>query len=309
MEVAILLATYNSERYLHELLNSIFSQTMQDFICYIHDDGSKDGTKDIIRDYSERYPDRIQILEYPATGSAKANFMSMLSYAKEDYVMFCDHDDVWNIDKVEVLMKRIKEIEGDKPALVFGDMTVVDQDLTTISPSFMQYTGLNPHNLSLNMLLVANVVPGCTTVMNRKLYSIAQKCTDSSHIRMHDQWCAMVAAATGRIEYLDRPLLLYRQHIDNVKGAGKAKGITGKIANIFRRFFSGSFIEERNEWHRMMAIQAYEISLLEEADKESKDLCSGFYEVQKKNKLARLRFYQQHNIHREKDNWWLLLWC
>ena len=59
----------------------------------------------------------------------------------------------------------------------------------------------------------------------------------------------------------------------------------------------------------MMAMQAYEVSLVEEADVNSHMLCEGFDNIQKKGKLSRLRYYLKNNIHREKDNWWLLLWC
>ena len=309
MSIAILLATYNSERYLHDLLDSLFTQTITDFKCYVHDDGSTDGTKDIIKDYSERYRGSIQVLEYAPTGSAKANFLSMLQYVEEEYVMFCDHDDVWKNDKIESSLNKIKEIEGTEPALVFGDMVVVDEKLNVIHPSFMQYTGINPNNTSLNMLLVSNVVPGCTVIMNKKLYTIVRKCADYSHIRMHDQWCAMVAASTGKVVYLNKPTLLYRQHIDNVKGAGKQKSKMGKIIYIIKRLTSLSFFKERDEWHRMMAMQAYELSLLEEIDEKSRYLSEGFYNIQSKGKISRLLFYLKNNIHREKDNWWLLLWC
>ena len=309
MSVAILLATYNSERYLQELLDSLINQTTTDFVCYVHDDGSTDTTNDILQAYSKRHPRIFRILEYTPTGSAKANFMSMLQYVVEDYVMFCDHDDVWDKEKIEISLKTIRDIEGTDPALVFGDMVVVDETLNIISPSFMEYTGINPYNTSLNMLLVSNVVPGCTTIMNRKLYQIVRKCSDYSHIRMHDQWCAIVAAATGKICFLNRSILLYRQHFDNVKGAGKKKSKVGKVMYIAKRFASLSFLKERNEWHRMMAMQAYEVSLLEEADVNSHMLCEGFYNIQKKGKLSRLRYYLKNNIHREKDNWWLLLWC
>lgn len=309
MSIAILLATYNSERYLHELIDSLFNQTVDDFVCYIHDDGSKDNTNTILKEYQQKYTSRIRILEYAPTGSAKANFMSMLKYIDEDYAMFCDHDDVWSKDKIEVSLKRIKEIEGNDPALVFADMAVVDENLNIINPSFMKYTGINPLNTCLNMLLVSNVVPGCTTIMNKKLYTIARKCTNYQNIRMHDQWCAMVAAATGKIDFLDKSVLLYRQHFDNVKGAGRQKSKIEKIVYICKRVFSLSFLRERKEWHNMMAMQAYEISLLKETDPKSHFLCEGFYNVQKKRKMSRLRYYLKNDIHREKDNWWLLLWC
>ncbi len=309
MSIAVLLATYNSEQYLEELLESLLRQTLKNFVCYIHDDGSTDSTMDIIDKYRRKHTDIIRVLYYPSTGSAKANFLSMLNYVDEDYVMFCDHDDVWMEDKIEKSYNYIRKIEKDVPTLVFSDMKVTDRQLNVIDSSFMHHTGLNPYNTSINSLLVENVVPGCTSILNRKLYRIVRKCSDVNNIRMHDQWCALVAAAAGKIEFLDESLLLYRQHNNNVKGANKEKGIIKKVNDIAKRMITLRFVEDNREWHEMMGKQAHEVALLEEVQGNSKCLCEGFYNLREKGKFERIHYYISNNIHRGKDNLWLLLWC
>ena len=65
----------------------------------------KDETLEILMEYASRSDFKMRILDYPPTGSAKANFISMLNYVDEPYVMFCDHDDVWLDDKIERSLK------------------------------------------------------------------------------------------------------------------------------------------------------------------------------------------------------------
>ena len=66
--IAILMATYNGERYLKEQINSLLAQTYQDWHLYVHDDGSADNTVTIVKDYAKHYPDKVTLLEYPSQG-------------------------------------------------------------------------------------------------------------------------------------------------------------------------------------------------------------------------------------------------
>ena len=59
MMIALLLATYNSGKYLREQLDSLFLQTYKDWTLYVHDDGSIDDTLDIVKEYSDKYPNHL----------------------------------------------------------------------------------------------------------------------------------------------------------------------------------------------------------------------------------------------------------
>ena len=99
--VTILLATYNGEDYLKAQLESIASQTYGNWRLITGDDGSCDGTLNILREFKKRYPDQVKIIKNePATGSAKNNFINLLRNSHGPYFMFCDQDDVWKRDKI-----------------------------------------------------------------------------------------------------------------------------------------------------------------------------------------------------------------
>ena len=312
MNIAILLATYNSGCHLRELLDSLLAQTYQNFICYVHDDGSIDSTNEILKEYEHNYKDKFLVLNYPPTGSSKANFMSMLHYVEEPYVMFCDQDDIWLNNKIELSLQKIKEIEKKNPSkavLVFSDLIVVDNRLKVISKSFMKYTGLNPKNVSINHLLVENVVAGCTIIMNKRLCIATRRLNDYSNIMMHDLWCALVAAAIGVIGYINEPLILYRQHNHNVKGAEAELSLFMRVLIILKQIMKGNLVCSNKNWHKLFRIQAEELLKLPELPKSTRDLCFKFAHVYSLSKIGRIRFYVKNNIRREKRNFWLLLWC
>lgn len=230
-DVAILMATYNGEKYICEQIDSILAQTYKDWRLYIHDDGSKDGTKEILTQYATKYPDQISVMEYSSQGGALQNFMSLLDKVEAPYYMFSDQDDVWLPNKVEIEYARMKEAEsheGAKPILVFTDLVVVDVNKNVINPSFWEYEGIYPKFVKrFSDLAALNIVTGCTMLFNHKAKEILGKSYGKA--MMHDAWIAMhVIACGGTLCEVDTATMLYRQHGDNTLGARDASTLTWK---------------------------------------------------------------------------------
>lgn len=227
-KVAVLLAAYNGEKFIIEQLESIRNQTYQNFRCYIHDDGSTDGTYDLLADYCERNPDKFKLVEGPSCGGAKNNFFFLMrAVVDEPYIMFCDQDDYWQPEKISSSLKAIRELSCDsaEPLCVYSDLEVVNSDLELINSSFYHFTGRNPLKNDLKSLLITNEVVGCTMMINRALAEKSLEINDIGSVFMHDWWIALVASACGKINFIDRPLMKYRQHQHNVVGAVMKKNI------------------------------------------------------------------------------------
>lgn len=225
IKLAILLATYNGSDYLEIFLRSLKQQIFQDFDIISRDDGSSDGSLNILKIYTKLSKNFIFLDESFNLG-IKQNFLRLMNDSLEksyEYVMFADQDDVWGADKVEKTYKKMRELEGtygkNTPLLVHSDLTVVDKDLNVIFPSFWEYQNINPNKQKLSDFLIANNVTGCTIMINQALVEKVKKIPQEAI--MHDWWIAMVASAFGKIAYIDEPLMLYRQHGKNDIGAKK----------------------------------------------------------------------------------------
>jgi len=220
----IILATYNGADFLAGQLDSLIAQTETRWKLLIRDDASSDATLEIIRAYMSR-DDRIGLLGAGSGGprSALANFSVLLQAAYDQgaaYVFCCDQDDVWNPDKLEVMLARLKRLESGNgaPSLVHHDLEVVDASLQPIAGSFVRMMQLNPSDEHRPQRLVSrNEVTGCAMACNRALLEIALPI--SGQAVMHDWWLAMCAAYFGRLEFVPRPLVKYRQHGRNAIGA------------------------------------------------------------------------------------------
>ena len=225
--VEVALATHNSERFLAALLDSLFAQTDQQFIILVSDDGSSDRTLDILESYGRRLPERIRLLPPPDRPlGAIGNFSRLLEHASGDYLLLCDHDDVWLPNKIAVSLRAIRELEALHPSLVpllvHSDLAVVGPTLDVLSRSFFQYCKIDPRRKDLTSLLTANVATGCASIINRALYERARPIPPEA--MMHDHWLALFAAALGAISFIDEATILYRQHGSNAIGVQKGGG-------------------------------------------------------------------------------------
>jgi len=220
--VSIIIATYNGEKYIAEQIDSILKSSYQDVEIYICDDGSQDGTMDILREYEDKYPDIIHVNQNEKNLGVTLNFLEAICRTTTDYVMLCDQDDVWKIDKIAMTLKRMRHMEAQldkKLAMaVFTDAKVVDAGLNTIDDSFFKSSHLNPRKTDLPHLLMENKLIGCTIMINASLRKVIQGFDLPVYAKLHDGWIGLIASSIGKIGYIDETTLLYRQHENNVVG-------------------------------------------------------------------------------------------
>lgn len=219
--IAILLSTYNGENYLKEQIDSIVSQTNREWSLYIRDDGSKDYTIDIIKEYTIKYPSKIHFVEDSLgnLGSGKS-FMELLSKIESDYYMFCDQDDVWLPDKIERVYAKIKYEERNKnqAICIFSDLCIVDANLNIKAQSLWSYSGIDPNNCKniYDMILFGCPAFGCTLIFNN---NARKYLLPYPGWKYHDLWTALVIAGKGKLDYITQQTIYYRQHGKNVTGA------------------------------------------------------------------------------------------
>ncbi|MBP3685144.1 MAG: glycosyltransferase family 2 protein [Oscillospiraceae bacterium] len=287
--VAICMATYNGETYIEEQIASILKQTYTNWVLFIRDDHSRDGTVEAIRGFITHYPDKIVLIEDGTLkgGSAKQNFASILQWVTEhydfQYFMFSDQDDVWLGEKIEKTMAAMKKNENspDQPLLVHTDLKVVDQDLQVLGESFFQYRALNPEVKDLRHLLIQNNITGCTMLWNKALNDLID--IGDEAVAMHDWWITLTACVFGKIVCLKEATVLYRQHGSNVVGATKVN----TLGFIIKRLSGSSHVRETLQMSIRQA-DAFRNNYWDRLEKETLAILSCFSNLYEHNKLIRL---------------------
>lgn len=287
-QILICMATYNGEQYLEQQLESLCRQTCQDFLLFVHDDGSTDNTREILKNWEKSNKLNMVVLNDDLCfHSSSKNFVHLLSEAEKrwgkfSYYMFCDQDDVWKDDKIAVTLKRMRQAEKkyNQPTLVHTDLEVVDAELHSIALSYLKYRSINPYIKKLNRLLIQNNVTGCTMMWNQKLNQILN--WKNVNPAMHDWWITLVASLFGRIVFLDRSTILYRQHEDNVVGATKVNS----ISFVIHRLSNLQYVRMK---FRQSVQQAGDLLRIygKRCDKEEKILLKQYSRLYEVNKIKR----------------------
>ena len=226
--ISICMATYNGEKFLREQLDSIISQSYQDWQLLIRDDGSDDNTISIVEEYASRLPAKMRLIKDDNNHlGASLNFGKLLEQTDTEYIMFSDQDDIWLPNKVELTlnaMKNAEKINPDKPILIHTDLKVIDSQLRTIANSLWNYQKLFPETGdNLNKIMAHNVVTGCTVMINDAAKAVSIPIPPEAI--MYDWWLALNVCRNGKIVHLPIQPILYRQHTDNQIGAKKAQAI------------------------------------------------------------------------------------
>lgn len=245
------MSTYNGEKYLSQQIESIIAQTETKWRLIIRDDGSKDNTLSIIKQFINR-DKRIELVEGENVGVINS-FFQLVKYSKADFYFFCDQDDVWLSNKLEIMLNEATSCEQGVPLLVYSDLKVVDSNLNVLYSSMIdELTG--PASTNLKEEMRRNCVTGCASMINNALAKVWQETED---VIMHDWYLAQIAAAYNNLVYINEPTVLYRQHENNVLGAEKGN-FTGKLtamkANGYTNLAWQEILKEHRQLYRVMEI-------------------------------------------------------
>ena len=213
--IAVLLSTFNGAAYLRDQLASLVVQTYPDWTLLWRDDGSRDGTAEIMAAWM-RGPGEGRCRSVGPCGrlGPTPSFMALLREAGDaDLVAFADQDDVWLPEKLARAADALGAVPFCTPALYCARQVLVDAALRRIGIS----ASIRP--LGFPAALTQNVATGCTVMMNR---AAARLVADSEppSTALHDWWSYLVVAAAGGCLIADpAPVVLYRQHPGNLVGA------------------------------------------------------------------------------------------
>ena len=220
-KAVVILPTYNGEKYLTELLDSIFDQTYENIEIITRDDGSKDNSAAVMKKYAEennRSGRTIKIIENDGRNLGVPDcFIELLEAVPDgDYYFFADQDDFWIKDKIEKAIAKLKTA-GDTPAIHFGAYNKCTSDLQYMDRS-VPLSG----EIGLRQVMYDYFPLGFNLSFNKPLYDFVFA-HRPKRIISHDNWYAQVAAGCGKFLYSNEPSVLYRRQEGAVSYANHDK--------------------------------------------------------------------------------------
>lgn len=223
LTASVVLCAYNGERYIRQQLDSLLTQSRLPEQIVAVDDGSTDGTWEILQAFAAQARGRdiaVDVQRNPDNLGYVLNFETAFQCAGTDVIFVCDQDDVWDPEKLAVMHERF---EADPDLLLLhSDARLVDARLGDLGCSLFDALELGPDELQrvhdgggFDVLLRRSIVTGATMAFRRSLLAYAVPFGDGW---IHDEWLAIMAAAIGKIDVVERKLIDYRQHDANQLG-------------------------------------------------------------------------------------------
>lgn len=216
--VSVALCTYNGEKYLKEQLDSIIQQSYKNIEIIICDDCSTDNTINIVNEYITKY-DFIKLYRNTNNLGFKKNFEKAIYLCKGFYIALSDQDDIWDKNKLEVLIDNIND-----NVLIYSNAKLIDKFGNYIDQCLVNTKRNLVSGRNNKAFLFDNCVSGNTILFKRALVKYILPIPNE--VSFHDIWIAFVAATYGSIGYYHEPLISYRRYPEQVTHVMKNKDNT-----------------------------------------------------------------------------------
>lgn len=223
--VSVVLATYNGGKYLAKQLESLFQQTYSNIEIIAVDDCSGDNTVEILKEHAARHCNMKVFVNEVNLGFIK-NFEKGSTLSAGDLISFCDQDDWWDTDKI----KKMAEAIGDH-SIIYCDSMVCDKDLKPKGIKISDLVTLKSWNNCLQLAVFCRIYAHAM-LFKRALFNTAYPFLE---VIPPDWWLPYLSTFHGGMKYLPQPLVLYRQHDENVSGViGSKRKKSDKIMRAER---------------------------------------------------------------------------
>lgn len=233
-KVAILMSTYNGEKFISTQLESIIKQENVEINLYIRDDGSCDKTKEIINEFIIKYPNKIQLLESNNIGFANSFYELIKLNIDADYYAFSDQDDIWEKDK---LNNAIININNNLPCLYGSNLKLFDM-IEQRNNYLFDKEDISAPNRFKEYFYMQNPY-GCTMVWNKKLHEKLKEYPKPTQMT-HDTWVNIIANCTGKLYFDLSSYINYRIHGNNACGMTPKSNI-----NKLKKYIKVYFIDKK----------------------------------------------------------------
>jgi glycosyltransferase involved in cell wall biosynthesis len=268
-KISILMAVYNPNiPFFIEQLKSLNNQDYGNLELLVINDCSPNMEAEQIRKLLEEYITNFPYIfkSNPHNMGSNRSFEELTRLAHGNYFAYCDQDDVWESDKLSVLLKKMNE---ENAVIAYSDLSIIDEQGNRMADSLKDISKRLEHKYGADLFhffLRRNSITGCTMLVDGKVAKEALP-FPPSNVYVHDHWLALFGSHKGKIAYVDRPLIRYRIHSNNQIGAKVLEGIVnktdylekrimmeaGKIEHLKMRDFPEDLREEINQYQEFIS--------------------------------------------------------
>lgn len=238
-KVVVLLSTYNGEKYLKQQLDSILEQTYENTEILVRDDGSKDATLSILKEYEKQ--NNVRVIQGKNIGFVDS-FMELLKQSPDaQYYAFADQDDVWEKDKIKRAVSILEREESKEDKEQYPIMYYSSYDFYDENMQFAYHPDTRGKTNFLNSL-VECVNLGMATVINKQAKDKVLQKIPKENCLGHDWWSYMICTAFGKVIYDEKSMVKHRIHQTNTSKCGESR--KEKYTRRFQTLFTDNHFKK-----------------------------------------------------------------
>lgn len=229
--VSVCMAAYNGERYIVAQLQSILVQLSDHDEVIVVDDGSTDGTRDLVRALRD---ERIRLIEHEHNQGMSHTFEDALRGASNDIIFLSDQDDLWVPDKIGTIRQAF--LDNPNVTLIVTDSSLIRADGSMLLKSYLGRYG--PFRLGFWANLMKNRYGGHNLAFRASILPDILPLPHNFDV-LHDQWIGLRHSLVyGDALYIDRPLTLSRRHEATWSAGRKRSSLLNKIHRRIQLFLA-----------------------------------------------------------------------
>jgi glycosyltransferase involved in cell wall biosynthesis len=296
--VSVVMATFNGARFLEEQLRSLADQTLPPAELIVSDDGSEDGTLDIVEEFRRRSPFPVVVRRNERRLGYGENFLTATHLATGRYIAYCDQDDVWFPAKLETAVETLDRTGAD---LFVHAAAVIDERGERVGRFGQDITKQEIHPpLELGPW---SVFYGFAMVFPRELFELVDPRRRGRHtfehqgLLSHDLWIYFLASSLGHVAVDDRLLAGYRRHGTNQTPSVLGGGLRAWTSSLGVAAHPALRRDEIAA-HRAALMSELHASATEERVRDAAGRAADYWQRIARYEAARLAFYRADRPHR-----------
>jgi hypothetical protein len=223
--VSVAMATFNGGNYIGEQLDSIARQEMLPIELVITDDGSTDGTLEVVEAFARKAPFPVRLFRNETRLGYADNFLRAASLCEGDLIAFCDQDDIWHERKLAICSRFFED--SHVQLVAHSAQTISEAGKAGYYPMFSKTRIWGPFGVDP----FANH-PGFSMVIRKDILLHVDSKLRPDRLRSHDHWIWFLAACSGTVATIGQPLTIYRQHGRNLYGAPRRRLFAERVASV-----------------------------------------------------------------------------
>jgi len=250
--VSVIVPTYNGSKYIKQTIESALAQTYKRIEVIVVDDGSTDGTRDVLKTYMNRI-----VYVYKGNGGPASARNEGIKQAKGEFIAFLDGDDIWEKEKLE---KQMVKLTNDDIGFVYSRVKKIDEK------GYIVQSALNKKYLAgdiVEPLFYGNFIPTSSVVVKKECFEsvgMFDEREDFISVEDYDMWLRI--AALYKIGFVDEQLVLYRIHSAGIsKNYERSYERERKVLEKFLELNNNKYPSLHRSWKKRVATLYYNLGI------------------------------------------------